>query len=166
MSMDADQRERRKVYQRDYMRRRRSALKEQAKGTIAANSPKTAPERSTVATSSSRPETPTKSPESKPAKSGKPKSDRAQRREWRASVVEYLTDCLTDPACNLSGEWYERHRMGSMWLGFYDKLNQIEAIVDDKPDVLEELRLSIAIEALRRLSGEQPAGSIALPGAR
>jgi hypothetical protein len=74
-------------------------------------------------------------------------------------VVDYLIDCLTDPACPMTGEWYERHRMGSMWLGFYDRLNQIEVIGDDKPDVLAELRLSIAIEALRRLSGETPAGS-------
>jgi hypothetical protein len=55
--------------------------------------------------------------------------------------------------------------MGSMWLGFYDRLNQIEATVDDKPDVLAELRLSIAIECLRRLTGETPAGKApALPG--
>jgi hypothetical protein len=45
-----------------------------------------------------------------------------------------------------------------MWLGFYDKLDQIERTVDDKPDVLTDPRLSIAIEALRRLSGETPAG--------
>jgi len=52
-----------------------------------------------------------------------------------------------------------------MWLGFYDKLDQIERTADDKPDVLTELRLSIAIEALRRLSGETPAGSAhTLPG--
>jgi hypothetical protein len=100
-----------------------------------------------------------KAPQTKPAKPGKPKSERAQRREWRGNVVDYLIDCLTDPACELlNGQWFESHRIGSMWLGFYDKLDQIERTVDDKPDVLTDPRLSIAIEALRRLSGETPAG--------
>jgi hypothetical protein len=95
---------------------------------------------------------------SKPAKSAKPKGDRAKHRQWRGNVVDYLLDCLTDAACPLDGQWFERHRIGSMWLGFYDRLNQIESIVE-KPDMIAELRLSIAIEALRRLSGERPAGS-------
>ena len=46
-----------------------------------------------------------------------------------------------------------------MWLGFYDRLNQIESILE-KADMISELRLCIAIEALRRLSGETPAGSM------
>ncbi len=140
------------------MRKRRSELRE-GKRPSAIGAPTSPAE---TAKRASAPVTPAKrkdAPQTKPAKSGKPKSDRAQRREWRSNVVDYLIDALTDEACPMTGEWYENHRMGSMWLGFYDRLNQIEATVDDKPDVLAELRLSIAIEALRRLSGEAPAGS-------
>jgi hypothetical protein len=141
------------------MKAHRSKLKEQAKGPAVTKAPTRHSAASKLAPAPVTSIARRKSPESKSAQSGKPKSDRAQRREWRSNVVDYLIDCLTDPACPMTGEWYERHRMGSMWLGFYDRLNQIEATVDDKPDVLAELRLCIAIEALRRLCGERPAGS-------
>jgi hypothetical protein len=144
----------RRRQQAEYMRRKRAKLKS------AAGAPRIAPDASKPVSASMTPARRKTAPQTKPAKSTKPKSERAKHREWRGNVVDYLIDCLTDPACELlTGEWFERHRIGSMWLGFYDKLDQIERTVDDKPDVLTELRLSIAIEALRRLSGETPAGS-------
>jgi hypothetical protein len=158
-SMTQEQREARKSYQRDYMRQRRSKQK-------LAKAPAISPAASALATAPQTSARPIKSPESKTVKSSQPTvkelSPRAAQklhRAWRSNVVDYLIDALTDPACPMTGEWYEKHRMGSMWLGFYNRLNQIESTVDDRPDVLAELRLSIAIEALRRLSGEAPAGS-------
>jgi hypothetical protein len=157
-SMTKEQREARKAYQRDYMRQRRSKQK-------LAKAPAIPPAASVPAPAPQTSDKPQNAPLTKPARTSKPKSDRAQRRVWRSGVVDFLTDCLTDPACPMTGEWYEKHRMGSMWLGFYDRLNQIESTVDDRPDVLAELRLSIAIECLRRLTGETPAGKApALPG--
>ena len=156
-NMDPLKAEARKAYQREYMRTRRAAMKA-AKRPLQPVSEVSAPAAFIK---------PQNAPQGKPAQPEKPKSERAQRRKWSSNVVGYLIDCLTDLACPLTGQWFESHRIASMWLGFYDKLNAIEATVDDKPDVLAELRLCIAIEALRRLSGEQPAGSApALPRTR
>jgi hypothetical protein len=149
-NMTADERQKRRDYQSAWMRKHRAAAK--ASNTVQA-APVTLTEQAPVHAIKDDPE-----PISAQPKRSKEVGPRKARRAWRSSVVDYLQDCLTDPACPMTGECYESHRIGSMWLGFYDRLNQIESTVDDRPDVLAELRLSIAIEALRRLSGETPAG--------
>jgi hypothetical protein len=162
----ADLKAKRREYQKLYMRKRRAA-KSEVKCTSDSAPTKPGERAKPVTPSPTLAKSETRA-KAKPERSSKPKSERSQRREWRFNVVDFLTDCLTDPACPLTGQWYESHRIGSMWMGFYDKLNAIEATVDDKPDVLAELRLCIAIEALRRLSGERPAGTVgaALPATR
>jgi hypothetical protein len=97
--------------------------------------------------------------------SPKPKSERAQRRDYRASLAEHLEDCLTDPAATcLSGEMFERCRLSAVWMGWFEKLDQLEASAAGKPDLLSELRISIALECLRRLADMKPAAAFALPG--
>lgn len=89
--------------------------------------------------------------------SPKRKSERAQRRDYRASLAEYLEECLTDPAAIcLSGEMFERCRLTAVWMGWFDKLDQLESGADAKADILSEMRISIALECLRRLADMQP----------
>ena len=92
-------------------------------------------------------------------KPAKPRSERARHREYRATLAEYLEDCLTDLAAPMSGSEFERMRLASTWLGWFDKLNRIEACADGKVEMLAEMRISIALECLRRLAEMKPAGS-------
>jgi hypothetical protein len=175
-NLTPEQQQARKSYKAAWARRARAAAKEKLStldnlqvAATASNTVQAAPAIQTPAPAVEDAPAPTVKQDkpSQPTRTSKPKSDRARRRLWSSSVVDFLTDALTDEACPLTGEWFEKHRMGSMWLGFYDKLNRIESTVEDKPDVLAELRLSIAIEAIRRLTGENAAGSApSLPGTR
>jgi hypothetical protein len=70
--------------------------------------------------------------------------------------VTFFEDMLTDPRCPLSGQDFSTNRTYGFFFGIFDRLNQIENIADNT-DQLAELRLSVAIECLRRLSGETPA---------
>jgi hypothetical protein len=108
------------------------------------------------------PAIPQKAVESAPARSAEPRSDRARRREYRQNLADYMLDCMTDPAAPLSGEWFQATRIVACTMGWFEKLNRIEATVDDKPDLLQEMRVSIALELLRRLAGERPTGAISL----
>jgi hypothetical protein len=152
-SLTSAQIEKRRARGREYMKQKRAQLRaaKEASGSLQERA-QTVP----APVTSAKPQTPATST---PVKSRKPTSERAKHREWRGNVVHYLADCLTDPACPLDGEYFESHRIGSMWLGFFDRLNQIESILE-KRDMIAELRLCIAIEALCRLCGEIPAGTM------
>lgn len=152
--MTPEARAKRQARQREYMRRMRAA-KKTAGSRLQPVSPVPAP------MTSAKPENAHKS---KPVKSSKPQSERARHREYRASLAEYLEDALTDPAAPMSGSEFERMRLASCWLGWFDKLDRLEASADGKPDVLAEMRLSIALECLRRLADMKPAAAPALPG--
>src|SRR5258708_12014437 len=166
--MTPEELQKRRDYKAAWARRHRAAAKDKL-GTVTNLDTEHKPSHAVQAASDTptapmTPPTPRNPPQTKHAKSGKPKSDRAQRREYRATLAEYLEDCLTDPSAPMSGELYERCRMTAFWMGCVKKLHQLEASVDGKPDLLSEMRLSIAVECLRRLTGETPARSAqALP---
>jgi hypothetical protein len=87
----------------------------------------------------------------------------AQHRAWRAEVVTFLEDMLTGPRCPLSGQDFSSNRAYGLYFGIFERLTQIENIANNA-DQLAELRLSVAVECLRRLTGETPARSAqALP---
>jgi hypothetical protein len=58
---------------------------------------------------------------------------------------------------------FERCRLTAVWMGWFEKLDRLEASADGKPDLLSELRISIALECLRRLADMKPAAASALP---
>jgi hypothetical protein len=93
-------------------------------------------------------------------KSRKQTSERAKHRENRATLAEFLEDALTDPAAPLSGSEYERMRLASTWMGWFDRLDKLEASADGKVEMLSEMRISIALECLRRLAEMKPAGHL------
>jgi hypothetical protein len=156
--MSADERrERLRIYNREWQRQRRAKLK-------ATKSPLQPVSESTAPMTPSKPKERVRR---KPAKSTKPKSERARHREYRATLAEYLEDCLTDPAAPMSGAEFERMRLASAWMGWFDRLDKLEVCADGKAEMLAEMRVSIALECLRRLAEMKPASSSpALTGSR
>jgi hypothetical protein len=102
----------------------------------------------------------------KPAKLGKskkPKGAVSQHRVWRKEVATFFEEMLTHPTCPLSGQDFSSSRTYGLYFGIFERLTQIENIANNA-DQLAELRLSVAVECLRRLTGETPARSAqALP---
>jgi hypothetical protein len=155
-SMTEEQRQKRREYQKAWMRKHRAAAK-------ASHTPQVAPDPPTVQTPAPAAKAAT-APIAEREKIKKPKGAIAQHRSWRTEVVTFFEDMLTDPRCPLSGQDFSTNRTYGFFFGIFDRLNQIENIADNT-DQLAELRLSVAIECLRRLSGETPAGTApALPG--
>jgi hypothetical protein len=152
-SLTLEQVEKRRARGREYMKKKRAQLraaKEASGSLVDASKPSPAPE------TAAKPQNPA---ESAPEKAGKLRSERAKHREYRATLAEYLEDCLTDPAAPMSGSEFERMRLASVWLGWFEKLDRLEASADGKVEMLSEMRLSIALECLRRLAEMKPAGS-------
>jgi hypothetical protein len=151
----ADQLEKRRKYKAEWARRQRSAQKG---ATTAAKPPKV---QNPVPVAKNAP-----APTVKRDKPKKPKGAIAQHRAGRAEALSFLEDMLTHPNCPLSGQDFSSNRVYGLYFGIFERLTQIENIANNA-DQLAELRLCIAIEALRRLSGETPAGCApALPGTR
>jgi hypothetical protein len=149
------QRQNRRAYQREFMRRKRAAAK----------AAKTAPDSAGLPDKVRQPETRENATESRsetPAQANEkelsPRAAQKQHRLWRTEVVTFFEDMLTDPRCPLSGQDFSTNRTFGFFFGIFDRLNQIENIADNT-DQLAELRLSVAIECLRRLTGETPAGA-------
>jgi hypothetical protein len=169
-NMTPEDRERRRSYQRKWMARHRAELREQAKGQTAVKAPASPVQPSAQAPESVGPSTPQNAPQVKPAQSGKPtekeispQTAKKLHRAWRADVRDEILDFLTSGQCSLTGRDYESNRSFGLWFGIFDRLTQIENVADND-DQVSEIRLAIAIEAIRRLSGESPAGSApALP---
>ena len=156
VNLTQEQIEQRRIYQRDFMRRKRAAARAARDASVNSRSQSPSPETKIAPT-------PTVDL-AKCEKEISPRKAQKIHRVWRSSLIDYVTDCLTEPACPMAGAEFESHRITAMFMGWFNKLDQIEAAVDDKPDLLAELRLSIAVECLRRLSGETPAGMIVIPG--
>jgi hypothetical protein len=157
-AMTDEQRQARKNYQKIWMAKHRAELKASRTAGDPSNvqstalpvrQGKVAPAPSSVSSEASQ--------TTKPAKSGKPKGAVSQHRAWRAEIRDQLLDFLTSGQCSLSGEDFQSNRSYGLWFGVFDKLTSIERVADNE-DQLAELRLSVAIECLRRLSGETPAG--------
>ncbi len=163
-NMSSEEKATRREYQRIWMSRHRAELREQAKQSAAAKASNTVQAAPAEPSKVTRPKTRENAPQPMPTKPGKPKSVRAQHKAWRTDVATFFEDMLTDPRCPLSGQDYSTNRTYGLFFRIFDRLTQIENIADNE-DQLAELRLSIAIEALRRLSGETPAGQApVLPG--
>jgi hypothetical protein len=174
-NMSPDQRQARRKYQSQWMARHRAKLREQAKGQTLAGAPASPPQPSIQSLATQTPIARRTELRSTPARSSKPAvkelSPRAAQklhRAWRTEVRDQILDFLTSGQCSLTGRDYESNRIYGLWFGIFDRLTQLEKVADNE-DQLSELRLSVAVEALRRLSGEAPAGcapALALPVTR
>ena len=163
-NLTEEQKEKRRRVQREWIRTKRAAQK-------AAKAPSSPPAALVPATAPTTSATPQTKLESTPAKSIKPiekeispQKARQLHRAWRAEVRDQILDFLTSGQCSLTGRDYESNRSYGLWFGIFDRLTQVENVAENE-DQLAELRLSVAVECLRRLTGEAPAGSApALPG--
>jgi hypothetical protein len=155
-NLTEEQKEKRRQVQREWIRKKRAAQK-------AAKAPSIPPAALVPATAPTTSATPQTKPQSTPAKSIKPiekeispQKARQLHRVWRAQVRDQILDFLTSGQCSLTGRDYESNRIYGLFFGIFDRLTQLEKVADNE-DQLAELRLTVAIEALRRLSGEAPA---------
>ena len=160
------QKEQRKAYQRDYMRKRRAKLKA-AKSPVQPVSEATAP---------MRPAKPTTQPKTNPVQplgsqdlvsydDLSARKAQALQRVWRQDVSDYLLDAVTRPESPLSGAGFRASKMLCFWFNVSEKLDRIIEADTDKPDSQQEMTLAVMLECLRRLTGEgKTAAAPALPG--
>ena len=74
----------------------------------------------------------------------------------RTKLISYLTDVLADPKCPIDSSDFGHFRLVGQWLGGGDEvLNQIMAAHESKPDVRDEVLVSVIIAALDRLLAKQ-----------
>lgn len=73
---------------------------------------------------------------------GTTKADVERANQRRQRVIDYLADMLTDPACPLEVNDLGHFRLAGTWFA---------AAHDDKPQLRDEVLLSVVVEALDRL---------------
>jgi hypothetical protein len=161
-----EQREKRKIYQRDYMRQRRTKLK-------ATKSPLQPVSEVSAPVTLPKPQI---APQAKPARSTRSQDlvsydglssqkARVLQKVWRSEVSDYLLDAITRPDSPLSGAGLRASKMLCFWFKLSEKLDRIVEADSDKPDSQHEMTLAVMLECLRRLTGEgKTAAAPALPG--
>jgi hypothetical protein len=164
-NLTPEQREQKRAHDREYVRKRRAALRE-AKQAAAASAPASAVETSAPVPAPMTPIAPRNVPKLKSKKPAEP-AVKAQDLEsygdlsphkaktfqkvWRAEVSEYLLDAITRPESPFSGAGLRASKMLCFWFNFSEKLDRI--VDQEKPGQTEEFTLAVMLECLRRLTG-------------
>jgi hypothetical protein len=156
--MTLQQREKRKAYQREYMRKRRAQQKAQRTATTGVK-PQTLQTPAPAAKA-------VRAPIVKPAVRAQDlasyddlSSQKAKvlQKAWKQEARDYLLDVLTRPESPLTGAGMQASRSLVFWFGLSEKLDRI--VEQEKPEQTQEFTLAIMLECLRRLTGEKKTGS-------
>jgi hypothetical protein len=167
-NMTEEQRQKRREYQKAWIREHRAAAKASHTALVAPDPPTVqtpAPAAKAIPPSIAKQETvadPVKAQDLESYGDLSPRKAQALQRAWRAEVSEFLLDVLTAPESPLTGAGMRSSKMLCLWMGLGEKLDSI--VEHDRPDATAEYILAVLLECLRRLSGEVKTGTApALP---
>ena len=82
---------------------------------------------------------------------GVTKADRQMATQRRQRVIDFLTDMLTSPDCPLEVDDLGHFRMIGQWFGGAEAINRLVSAHDEKPQLRDEVLLSVIVEALDKL---------------
>jgi hypothetical protein len=82
---------------------------------------------------------------------GTTKADIERACQRRQRVIDYLAGVLTDPACPLEVNDLCHFRLVGTWFGGSEAIKRLSATHDEKPQLRDEILISVVVEALDRL---------------